>query len=72
MLILEIALGIILACVAMAVAPLFIVGTLGVVAHVIVAPGRAHGARLSTVLWTAGICIAIFAGVCIEAYKAAP
>jgi hypothetical protein len=84
MLILEIALGIILACVAMVAAPILFGVTMGAVAHLIIALTKPHKLALadsgklrlslpsSTVLWTVGICLAIFAVVCIKAYKAAP
>jgi hypothetical protein len=61
-LILEIALGIILACVAIGAAPILFGGLLGAAAHAIVAltKPRKLSLRLSSaVLWTVGICIAI-------------
>lgn len=83
MLILEIALGIILACVAMVAGPLVIVGALGVVARVMVAVTKAASSGgqprkllladsgklrpSSTVLWTVGICIALVIGCFIAA-----
>jgi hypothetical protein len=64
--VIQIALGVILALVILVAAPLVLSILLGLVARVAVTKPREMGPA-STVLWTVRICVAIFAVLCIEA-----